>query len=451
VGAGTAGHYTGKSSQGATINHLFRWSAAPVDATPVQRRNFINVQVDAIGVGLLNSAAPFLPVFLTRLGASNFQVGVLTALPGLTGLVLALVVGRFLQRQRQIVPWFARARFLISGAYALTALVTMAVAPDWAVVAVLAIWAVATLPQVVLNVCFSVVMNGVAGPRGRYDLMSRRWTIMGITTTLAVAAVGETLYRVVFPLNYQLVFLALSMGGLISLYYSTHIVLPDAVPPPRETSPRQGVQGYFRLIGSQPAFVSFALKRFVYLSAIALATPLFPLYYVRVVNASDSWISLIGVAQTATLMIGYTFWTRASRRRGARFVLVGTTLGLMLFPALTAATRHVELIVLLAAVSGIFQAGLDLVFFDELMKTVPPEYTATFVSLAQSMQYLATVASPLVGTLLADQIGLGGALLASAGLRLVGVLLFMLPDRAASRPAPEAVTAAPAVPSNEVQ
>ncbi len=44
------------------------------------------------------------------------------------------------------------------------------------------------------------------------------------------------------------------------------------------------------------------------------------------------------------------------------------------------------------------------------MKTVPLEYSATFVSLAQSMQYLA------------DYIGLGGAL-------LLGFVLFLRPDR----------------------
>ncbi len=74
--------------------------------------------------------------------------------------------------------------------------------------------------------------------------------------------------------------------------------------------------------------------------------------------------------------------------------------------------------------AGIFQAGLDLVFFDELMRTVPPKYSATFVSLAQSLQYLSTVASPLVGTFLADHIGIGGGLLVSAALRLIGFGLF---------------------------
>ena len=76
-----------------------RWSAAPAEATPLQRRNFINVQIDGIGVGLASAAAPFLPVFLVRLGATNFQVGLLTTMPAVTGLLLAVAVGRFLQRQ----------------------------------------------------------------------------------------------------------------------------------------------------------------------------------------------------------------------------------------------------------------------------------------------------------------------------------------------------------------
>jgi fucose permease len=81
----------------------------------------------------------------------------------------------------------------------------------------------------------------------------------------------------------------------------------------------------------------------------------------------------------------------------------------------------------------LFQAGLDLVFFDELMKTVPPEYGATFVSLAQSLQYLSVIVAPLVGTWLADTIGLGGGLLVSAGLRLLGFLLFLIPERMGKR------------------
>jgi hypothetical protein len=79
---------------------------------------------------------------------------------------------------------------------------------------------------------------------------------------------------------------------------------------------------------------------------------------------------------------------------------------------------------LLAGLAGIFQAGFDLVFFDELMKRVPAGQAPLFVSFDQSTQNLAAVAAPLIGTLLADRLGLGGALLVSAGLRLLACVLF---------------------------
>ena len=102
---------------------------------------------------------------------------------------------------------------------------------------------------------------------------------------------------------------------------------------------------------------------------------------------------------------------------------------MVLYPLLTATTRQVTTIIGFAAIAGLFQGGLDLVFFDEYMKTIPEEYSAILVSLGQSMQYLAAIAAPLIGTSLASLLGLGGALWVSAGLRLVGFLLFLLPVR----------------------
>jgi hypothetical protein len=290
---------------------VLHWSAAPADATPVQRRNFINVQIDGIGVGLASAAGPFLPVFLARLGATNFQVGLLTAMPAVTGLLLSLVVGRFLQGQRQVVPWFSRARFIYLMSYALTGLATLFVPRAWLVPVVLAIWAVATLPQIVVNVAFSVVMNAVAGPQGRYELMSRRWSVLGLSSALGVTIVGQVLERLDFPVNYQLVFMGLSLGGLISLYFSSHLELPDGVAAKAGGGTgRASLRTLRAMVRAEPAFGSFVARRFVFLSGVALAAPIFPLYLVRVANASDSNIGLISTAQTVTLLVGYRLWTR---------------------------------------------------------------------------------------------------------------------------------------------
>ena len=397
----------------------------------VQKKNFRYVQIDAIGVSISNVAAPFLPVFLTRLGASNFQIGLLSSMPGMTGLILALMVGRFLQTRRDIVPWYSLSRLMVILCYALTGILTLLVAEDLMILSTLAIWAFATLPQTALAVAFSVVMNAVAGPEGRYALLSRRWAIFGVTGVVGTFIVTRLIDLVQFPLNYAIMFIVLSLGGFLSFYFSRQIHLPAQVPPPfsNSRSARQNLGNYLRLLRENPAFVSFSSKRFVYFSAIVLSQPIMPLFLVREVHATDAQIGTVNMILTLIMLVGYFLWPWVSRRRGGRFVLLATSLGMTLHPALSAATPQINLIILYAGLAGLFQAGLDLVFFDELMKTVPADYSATFVALAQSMQYLSMLVAPLLATWLADYIGLGGALWLSAGLRLLGFLLFLMPDR----------------------
>ncbi len=71
--------------------------------TSLYERNARNVMVDGIGVGLVSGIATFLSVFLVRLGASNVQVGLLTAMPALVGALCAIPLGQFLGRQRNLV------------------------------------------------------------------------------------------------------------------------------------------------------------------------------------------------------------------------------------------------------------------------------------------------------------------------------------------------------------
>lgn len=390
--------------------------------------NFRNVQIDAIGVGLANAASPFLPVFLTHLNASSFQVGMLTAMPAMTGLILAIPLGRFLQKQTNIVKWFSIARLLVIACYALTGIISFFIPEEILVNSILTIWAMATLPQTVVAITFSVVMNSVAGPNRRFELMTRRWSTLGITTTLVVLALGQMLDRVIFPLNYQLMFIAMSVGGLISYYFSSHIKIPpQEVPENRDAkSIKAQISEIFRLVISEKPFTSFMAKRFIFFAGSAMVSPLIPLYLVREVGATDGWISIITTSQTAILVIGYFIWTRFGKRRGIRPVLIWTTLGLSLYPFFLSLTRSTWQIALLAGFAGIFQAGLDLVFFDVLMQTVPPQYSALFVGVAQSMQFLAMIVAPLLGTFIADTWSLPVGLTVAAIIRFIGFLLFAI-------------------------
>ncbi len=415
-----------------SVSHLFHnlisWLTVPKSSPEMNRRNFLNVQIDAVGVGLASAGNPFLPVFLTRLGASTFQVGLLTTMPALTGLILAIPLGQFLQSRRDIVPWFSMARLTVLSGYFLTGIVTLLMPDIYSITSILVIWAIVTVPQTILNIAFTVVMNSVAGPAGRYELMTHRWSILGVTNAVSAFIAGQALDRLVFPLNYQVVFIALSLGGLVSYYFSSHLVLPDRLKhePKSTRSLKAQVSDYANLIWKEKPFIVFLGKRFVFLLGTVMVTPLLPIYYVRYLNASDSSISFINIAANVTVILGYFYWTYQSRARGNRLVLLATTFGVSLFPMLTAVTSSVWPIPFYSGLAGIFQAGLNLVLFDELMRRIPIEYSASFVAVAHGISYLSSVLGPLLGTALSDAIGINLALVMGGGVSLIGFGLFYL-------------------------
>ena len=419
-----------------TFNKLTRWFTKP-HTKDLDPRNFLNVQIDAIGVALGNTASPFLPVFLTRLGADAFHIGLLSSMPGITGLLTAIPLGRFLQGKKNVVPWFSAARLAVLLSYALTSIATLLFKDHTSIYAILVIWALATIPQTVVAISFNVVMGAVAGPTGRYELMSRRWSIMGVSTALFSFLVGILLDNVAFPLNYQLAFFILSIGAFLSYRFSSHIEIPDQVNQPKKgLSIKDQLAEYKTLLRGQTRFTSFVLRRFVFSLGQYFIMPVLPLYLVREVKASDAWIAIFTTVQTAILILGYTLWIKQTRKRGSRFVLLIGTFCVGLFPFLLSTTHLEWLIAIFYAFLGIFAAGLNLVFFDELMKTIPPQYAATFNSISQSMEYLAALIGPMLGSLISNQIGLTFALIISGTIRLMGFILFLI-DKPAKQPALE--------------
>ena len=407
---------------------LSRWRTGHAQPADIQKQNERSVLIDGLGVGIVTGVSTFLSVFLTRLGASPFLVGLLTALPALTGMLLAIPAGRFLERQRNMAPWYSWPRAMVQGSFVVMGLIPFFVSQQITVYAVIIIWALVTIPQTIVNITFTVVMGAVAGPRRRQYLMSRRWSVLGATTAITVAAIGAFLDNVPFPLNYQIVFIASFVGGALSFFFSRRLTIPDNPPPQRDVV-QQSLGAYLSdmlaVLREPSPFSRFVISAFVFNLGMMMALPLFPLYWVRQLNASDFWIGLINTTNNGVLLVAYFIWTALTRRKGNVLALRICVFGLVLYPLLTALTPRVEPLVFYAALAGIFGAGLNLVLFDISLSTAPPERTAAYIALYQLTTYIATLVAPLVGTLLADLFGYTPALLTGAAFRLAGALLFV--------------------------
>ena len=407
------------------LEHLASWFYHP---PTVEERNIRNVLADSVGVGLASGVGSFLSVFLIRLGATDFMVGLLTAMPSFTGMFLSIPVGRFLSRQRQIVPWFSYSRFFVLSCYALTGLVPFFLTQHRAE-AIITIWAVATLPQTVVSVAFTVVMVAVAGPRGRFFLMSRRWSLLGFTNAVTALLTGQFLEMMPFPLNYQVVFLGATIGGLISVYFSSHIILPDQELPelvPRGQSLHLRLRERLSEVTGNQAFVRFLISQFIFRWGLMLPVPLIPIYWVRQLQASDGWIGILNTIQSAVLLGAYFLWSRLSRHHGERFVLLASTLGISLYPALTALMPRVEPLIPLVALAGVFRAGMNLVFFDLVLATCPERESPYYIGIYQTSAFICSFLAPLLGTTLSSYVGIAPALAIGTALGLAGWLLMVL-------------------------
>jgi len=395
---------------------------------PNLQSNVAFVLLEAAFIGILNTIDPFLPVFLTRLGATTFQVSMITSMPAVAGLFLTIPAGQFLMNNPKILDWYRFPRLAFGVAYFLVAVIPFIFhTPKNSVLVILAVLGIATFPTVIFMITFSIVMNAVAGPRGRYELMARRLTIIVLTSAVCMALSGWFLEQFPFPLNYQYLFLILSIiGGSAVFYFASRIKLPETSKPQARKVPiMDTLRGYQRILKENPTFSSFVWIRFVFILGLSTAIPLIPIYYVREAQASDAWIGAINTVQLIIMVFGYTYWMRKARGSMPNHtILLWTTLILGLYPALIASTHQLFLIIIFAGLAYFFQAGLDLVFFDELMRLVPPEESIQYVSLAQSVQYIGTIGGPILGSIVADWLGLAGALYVAAGIRILGFFLF---------------------------
>ncbi|MEM5776298.1 MAG: MFS transporter, partial [Anaerolineaceae bacterium] len=376
---------------------------------------------------------------LARLGASSYQVGLISSMPAIAGLLLSIPMGQYIETRKNIVPWYSISRAVGLSRFAIIGVVPFFFKDENAIMAILVIWALFTLPQTLLANMFNFLMNMVAGPSGRYELLSRRWSIIGITTAVTVFLAGQILDRIVFPVNYQIVFILFSLGGVLSYRYSKRLLIPDQMDPPKYKGKNffQIYRDLVALVKHEPPFISFASKRFIFTFGLTMVSPLLTLYYVRQIGAPDSWIAMFSTAQTLLNFVGYFLWLRVSHTKTSRFILICTTLVMSFYPLMVAITSRYWMIAVFAAVQGLFEAGLNLVFFDELMKTVPLNRSATFVSVAQSLQFVASMGAPIIATFLSDHIGLSYSLMAAAAVQLLGFFLFWRGKPVSFQPAEE--------------
>ncbi len=411
-----------------TLPQALAYKWRQITPRTVEDRNILYVTLDGIALGFTTAASTFLSVFVIRLGASAVWVSLLTSLPALVNLFVAMPMARFLERQRRIVPVFAWSRLLAHSAYVITGLVPFFLQGRIAGEAIVIVWGLVAVLASLANLGFTLVMSRAVSRERRAVQMSSRWVAMGLSKMVVVALAGQVLARLPFPLNYQVVFIASYGADLAAFCFISRVQNPEQEPTSPRISVRQPFWGRFRAgvaeVLQARAFVAFSLARNVFVFGIDMMAPLIPIYWVQNLGASDAQVSYFNTAITAATLVGYGFWVRVKRRRGNRAVLLAAVFGRSLYPLLIALTRSPLVMIAVAAFNGLAFAGENLMFFDAFLDTVPKGREARFVAINQTLANAIAFVSPPLGAALLPVLGIQRVLMLAAVIAFTGFLLF---------------------------
>ena len=397
--------------------------------SPEQARNIRLLYWDMAFQGIIAAGATaYLSVFAVRLGASTLMVGLLSSLPALVLVLSAVPTGRFVARCTDLKRLVVRSSLAFRVFYLITALVPW-LFPGWAGAGIVLIWTVAAIPTNLVEVSATAALAEAIPPARRAQVISTRYAIHAIVAAMTLPWVGRLLDSVSFPLGYQIVFTGSFLAAMASTFMFAQIRIPDQVVPletRRRVPTMARVRGGLAELRLGGAFAVYLLSITVFRLGLALPRPLWSLLWVNELHLTDGDIGQASTVVYIFSILGYFWWGQVAGRFGHGPVLIAATLGLAMYPLITSLAYGLSTILLASCFGGFFTSAYTLATFNVLLALAPPEKRADYVALnAVSVNMMALV-GPMLGSGLAEWLGLRTALLLGAGMRFLGGLLCWL-------------------------
>jgi MFS family permease len=409
----------------ATVQHrIFRRRSQPES---LEERNIRYFTIDTGWNGVVGAGTgTFLAVLMARLGASSFLIGALTSIPALISMIVSLPASAYIERQHNHVRATTLSRLLFRLAYVLVAFLPFLTYKYFSLLAVI-LWALQAVPMAIAVVAWTSVVGAIVPPRRRAEVNGFRWAMLSLVTAGCVAVFGKLLDApwLPFPLNYQLVFFISGVASLIGMVYFDRIVMPVDYAP--ENPPQLPLGRRFRELLSpmlnSPAFINYLLATFLVRVGLSVPTALYSIFWVRNLQATDTLIGLRTTVGMVATVIGYFWFGKLATRRGHRGILLASSIGLGLYPVMTALAPNPYWLIPAAFLWGLFTGGINISFFEALFETTLPEKRPSFAALNAVFANFAVFIGPPIGSLLMGLVGIQGTFYIAGGMHIVGAIL----------------------------
>jgi MFS family permease len=455
---------------------VLRFSFAPIRRAlrapfALTRSTYYHLYADIAWYGLLaGSSLAFASIYITRLGATAWQIGLLNAGPALVGLLFTLPAGRWLH-ERPIGKAVLTTAILQRGPYLLWFLLPLLVAPQSQIWSYIILTLLMTIPGTALSVGFNALYAAAVPPEQRGRVAGIRNAMLSVVYILTSLACGFILDTFPLETGYAIVFLLGFVGAVGStahVWFLRGIRGDAGIEPGQVRAPT----GDFARPGSM-RFLGISLRSSVALRAFARGTKLlrpeimatryggvvgalfffhfaqylpialFPILWVQMLHLTDKQISVGTAFFHAMVLLGSLQLGRLTYRKGNLWIMVAGIVGLSLYPLINALAGGLALYLVASVVGGLAWSLVGGALANYLLDLAPVHDRPAYLSWYNMALNAGILLGSLAGPLLGQAIGVKEALLAGFVLRLAAGGLLWIAGRAAKAPHLHPVEAAP--------
>ena len=417
-------------------------SLRPPSSNRLEDRNTWYLCNSMLWAAILAATLSFNTAFAVRLGASNQLIGFLSSGQALIVILITLPAARFVEKRRHKKRWLVGSLLLQRLLYLVIAIFPFFVHHYRAeiLVGLLLLRGVLMAPH---SAGWNAFFADLVSKERRTSVMANRRIIRSAVLIVTVPMVGWLLDSLTFPLGYQLAYGLGFIASMVDIRTLWQIEVPEAAldrVPQADVKRQEAQPGRPRLrqaLDENRGYVRYVVAKLIYMSGAQIISPLFIIFYLRYLQASDQWLGFRTSAANLSMMVGFYLWQKLIRRWGNERVMRWTTPLTALFPLLVSLSGNLTAIVGFTVLNGLLTPAINLSHFNILLEVSPAERRETYTSLYKVITNVASFAGPMLGVALIDIIGIHQAFFLGAGLRCAGGLMLNIWPPGAPRTARE--------------
>jgi MFS family permease len=371
----------------------------------------------------VNLASNFFPIFaISILGASNYQVGLISSLPPLVALIMTIPAAIMLNRlelQKKTVAMsvlWARIMFLLLAG-------VLFISSAYQAWAFLIIVALMNVPGTISNIGWQTLISGMIKEERRGTFFSDRnrlLTIVGMITTLIIGIVMKN--QTNNAIAYQLLFFMAFLFGLLEVFFLLRH--KETAQPKAKNEEKNSSMDWS--IFKDNGYKWFLITALCFNFSWQMAWGLFNIYNVKYAHATILWISIFSVANQLAQIFTFPLWKKWAEQKSNTLMLVWVAAGMATAPFLTVLSTNLYYLTVVSIISGFFVSGTTLLLFNLLLEQSPTEKRTYCITTYNVLLSFVAFIAPQIGIWLLEVTGIQKSMDIISILRFISAIVFFL-------------------------